>query len=308
MSFIKKNKKAFIVLVVIVVILIVVITLSIIKRNEKIKNNVDEIFSVIGEKNYIDLTISDRIDQYDLGRLVENSYNSSYFKEVAIKKINEYIEANKPINLMNIMVLLGKYEVYDDEIQNIFSNYLKNLKYDSLEENELAEFIADYSSLNVYRTSGLDSAIINTIKNNCDKLIMEDGKGGYYDSLKEKYKSTSKRVDPLGRNDTSYDVGTYTESIIYEYLGDILVKKYQKRWYGTSSYDSNNSDSTTYYFKEKPLISYVEIDYYNRDKILNILKYSENYVLGNYIISINGKNINVLGTKVLSYNGSLEYR
>ena len=154
----------------------------------------------------------------------------------------------------------------------------------------------------------LNNVVLNLIKDNCPNLIMEDEKGGYYDSMKDKYVSKSERVDPLGRNDSSYSVGTYTSSVSYGFYGDILVRRYTKRWYGTSSYDSNNSDSTSYYFKGESLISSVKTGGYSSDSILSILANAENYVLGKYIINIKDNYINVLGCNVLSYKGSLDVK
>lgn len=305
MKFIKENKIA---LACIGFVLVAIISYLTIKENKETKENVDKIFSIVGYKNYADLTISDYPDQYELDVLMKKCYKKSYFREVAFNRIKEYLDGKKYINFMNIMILLGKYEVYDDEIQNVFTNFIKNFKYDLLEEKDLIEFIADYSSLNKYRTDELDNIIINIIKNNCDKLIFEDGKGGYYDSLKEKYKSSSKTVNPLDKYDTSSHVGTYAESELFEYYGDILVKRYKKTWYGSSAADSNNSDTTSYYLKGKGIISYVKVEDFKWENLLIILKDSENYILGDYIINIKENYINVLGPNALSYKGCLEYR
>lgn len=203
---------------------------------------------------------------------------------------------------MNIIVLLDKFGINDNDIKKIFTKFIKEYQYGTLEENVFAEFIADFSSLDTYKNNELENLIINLIKENCSAVVLEDNKGGYYDTLKAKYKNKSERVCPLGCYGSL--VGTYTESTSYLFYGDLLVQHYSRYWYDTSKYDSNNYSLTTYYFKDNRIESEVK----NKNIITDILTDSENYELGNYIINFKNGYINVIGEKILSYEGNLSNR
>ena len=94
---------------------------------------------------------------------------------------------------------------------------------------------------------------------------------GYYSKNKNKYKNSSEFISPIGMDKT----GTYTESVSYSYHGDILIKYYSKKWYGTSEYDENNSKHFYIIWrnsKSEDIIIYGDSNKYDE------AKYFENYV------------------------------
>lgn len=150
--------------------------------------------------------------------LLSATYQSPAIKEAAHNLLNE----------IQNRLMDGRIPIYD--YLNAFDLHLDNYY---------------FSVMDIFP----DTLFTSLAKQSCEKVIVFDEMGGYYDSKKEEYLNTSSFHDPLGAGSKSGDVGTYTESVTYRFCGDFLVERYSKYWAQTDKNDTNNSYSSNLEFK-----------------------------------------------------------
>ena len=298
----KDNNKA---IYIIVAILVIAIPAIIIISNLKAKKGIEDIFSVIGNKSVYELGYySSYPNRSDIFKLMTDYKHKPYFKEYSRQKFDSYLNDGEYLKAIIVLEQTDIYDVRDNEMYEKINLIIKDGKYSNLSDRDLASFIAAYARLS-YKSKNYNAKIEEYIKEKYPLVITEDGKGGYYDSQKDKYKDSSRNVNPLGTS-WSTGVGTYVESTNYYFYGDILVEYYYKHWYGTSSYDSNNSSVYSYEFKDKRIKGEFSTIGVNKVKLFDLLKDANGYDINNYLIVFKNNRINVVelnSGRLLAYEG-----
>jgi hypothetical protein len=282
--------------IIIGICVILIISISLIESNAKSKKEIESIFSVIGEKNILELETT-----YDITTKAKKNSKKVYFKKYALKKYDEFVNDNNYLNAINILHFIDAYDVKDEITKMNFSKLIADNKYNELNDEDFIKFITRYSRMSYYRTRETDISIITYIKSNYQSVIMEDGKNGYYDSKKDNFKDYSRIVDPFGTVNPVYEIGTYKEVVDYSFYGDFLIEVYSRYWYDTPSDDPNNIRIVDYRYKGNGIPDEIKPLGHSSINLFSVLKNGENYGVDKYIININDGYINVIGEDIIFY-------
>lgn len=185
----------------------------------------------------------------DKANIISQLSQSRRFSKILLEQLNQLNESGDFDEFVSLVEVLDYAEYQDESIKEMVAEVYQAREdelfrdADSILDNKAA--IATLVRMEYYFDG---QVVIDRLKENASAVITENGKGGYYDALREEYKDSRKKGDPLGLGS---GVGTYTRTTSYSFYGDFLAMQSSTYWYGTTSSDDCNSSDTSWEFRGK---------------------------------------------------------
>lgn len=183
----------------------------------------------------------------DKANRISQLLQSRMFSKILLEQLDQLNESGDFDEFVSLVEALDYAEYQDESIRKMVAEAYQTRENelfcsaDSILENKSA--ITALIRMEFYFDG---QVVVDHLKENASAVITENRKGGYYDALREEYKDSKLKGDPLGLGS---GVGTYTSTESYNFHGDFLSKWSSTYWSGTSRSDDCNSSTTTWQFR-----------------------------------------------------------
>lgn len=241
-----------------IVVLGMVLTVLFIQHRDAKAKAQTEMISKIQTCAEPTISLKNRNREYKYDYIMEDKLHtisrlsqSRDFSEIVLEQLDFLNENGDFEGFLSLVEALDYAEYQDESIKEMVAEAYQAREdelfrdADSILDNKAA--IATLVRMEYYFDG---QVVIDHLKENARAIIIEDGKGGYYDTLHDKYEPDKYNVDPLGIGGGG--VGTYTATESYAFYGDFLRCTRSKKWYGTSAKDDCNSSSVSLEFRGQP--------------------------------------------------------
>lgn len=192
----------------------------------------------------------------------------SSLMQFTMDEMSRSIELNNFSETAKIIGVLEELDIHNEDIKAKFLPYFYDTRTAVFSGNgpiTMYDYIVTVNSrlngsyyVTLIECYPYDEMIAYTEKNG-DLVIAQDGLGGYYDNLHNKYYDQSFWYDPLAEKRLSKgEIGTYQYTETNYLTGDFRVELITVYWYMTEKSDKNNTANATLYYKGDEVSSYYE--------------------------------------------------